>query len=108
MPKRERYKLAAKIEWYEKRKHQDIEDHRANARIIPRNPHSTLVLADGTTTDCLVKDVSATGVAVHADLMPEIGTPVAVGKAVGRVVRHFSDGFAVRSCSRRTRRRSKA
>ena len=95
MPRSARYKLAAKIEWYDKRKHQDTEDYRASARIIPRNPYSTLVLADGTTTDCLVKDVSATGVAVHADLIPEIGSPVAVGKAVGRVVRHFSDGFAV-------------
>jgi hypothetical protein len=95
MPKNERYELAAKIEWYDKRKNHDIEDSRRSARIIPRNPYSTLVLADGTTTDCLVKDVSTTGVAIHADLMPEIGSPVAVGKVVGRVVRRFSDGFAV-------------
>ena len=94
-PKRERYRLAAKIEWYEKHKNHDVEDHREHIRIIPRDPYSTLVLADGTTTECLVKDVSASGIAVHADLIPEIGTPVAVGKVVGRVVRHFDDGFAV-------------
>ena len=64
-------------------------------RIIPRNPYSTLVLADGTTTECLVKDVSASGIAVSADIVPPIGTAVAVGKVVGRVVRHFEDGFAV-------------
>jgi hypothetical protein len=94
-PKHERIKLAAKIEWYEKHKNHDIEDHRRSVRIIPKNPYSTLVLADGTTTDCLVKDVSASGIAVSADLSPPIGTPVAVGKVVGRVVRHFNDGFAV-------------
>lgn len=94
-PKQERYRLAARIEWYEKHKNHDIEDHRQSVRIIPKNPYSTLVLADGTTIDCLVKDVSASGIAVSADLSPPIGTPIAVGKVVGRVVRHFNDGFAV-------------
>jgi hypothetical protein len=94
-PKRERRRLAAKIEWYEKHKNHDAHDHRDHIRIIPRNPYSTLVLADGTTTECLVMDVSASGIAVSADVIPEIGTPVAVGKVVGRVVRHFDDGFAV-------------
>jgi hypothetical protein len=64
-------------------------------RIIPRDPYSTLVLADGTTIDCIVQDVSASGIAVLADVIPELRTPVAVGKIVGRVVRHFHDGFAV-------------
>ena len=53
------------------------------------------MFGDGTTVECLVKDVSASGVAVCADLVPQVGTPVAVGKVVGRVVRHFSDGYAV-------------
>lgn len=96
MPRSERYKLASKITWYEKRKNHDVVDQRQHVRIIPRNPYSTLVLADGTTTDCLVKDVSATGIAVYADIVPEIGTPVAVGQIVGRVVRHFEDGFALK------------
>jgi hypothetical protein len=94
-PKRERRRLAAKIEWYERHKNHDTEDHREHVRIIPRNPYSTLVLADGTTTECLVMDVSVSGIAVSADVTPDIGTPVAVGKVVGRVVRHFEDGFAV-------------
>jgi len=92
----ERHRLAAKIEWYEKSKHHEVENLRDHVRLIPKNPYSTLVLADGTTTECLVMDVSASGVAVCADLVPEIGTPVAVGKVVGRVVRRFNDGFAVR------------
>ena len=94
-PKRERYALATKIEWYEKRKNHDAEENRQHVRIVPKNPHSTLVLADGTTIECLVKDVSASGIAVSADIIPEIGTPLAVGKVVGRVARRFNDGFAV-------------
>ena len=94
-PKHERHKLAAKIEWYEKKKNHDAEDQRNHVRIIPRNPYSTLVMADGTTTDCLVKDVSASGIAVSTDFTPEIGSPLAIGKVVGRVVRRLPDGFAV-------------
>ena len=94
-PMRERRRSAAKIHWYEKHKNHDAENHREHVRIIPRNPYSTLVMADGTTTECVVMDVSASGIAVSADLIPDIGTPVAVGKVVGRVVRHFNDGFAV-------------
>ena len=45
--------------------------------------------------DCFVIDISTSGVAVSADVQPEIGTPLAVGSLVGRVVRHLDDGFAV-------------
>lgn len=94
-PRQERERLAAKIAWYEQHKNHDIDDQRGHARIMPRIPYSTLVLSDGTTTECVVMDVSVSGIAVSADIMPEIGTPVAVGKVVGRVVRHFPEGFAV-------------
>jgi hypothetical protein len=94
-PKRDRLRLAAKIEWYEKHKNHDVQDLREHVRIIPRNPYSTLVMADGTMIDCIVQDVSASGIAVLADLIPDLRTPVAVGKVVGRVVRHFPEGFAV-------------
>jgi hypothetical protein len=93
--KAERIKLAAKIQWYEKHKNHDAKNQRKNGRTVPKDPCSTLIFADGTTTECLVKDVSASGVAVSADFIPEIGTPVAVGQVVGRVVRKFKDGFAV-------------
>lgn len=95
VPNSERLKLAGKIEWYEKHKNHDTEDSREHLRVVPANPYSTLVFADGSTVECLVKDVSGSGVAVFSDTIPEIGTPVAVGKLVGRVVRHFQDGFAV-------------
>jgi hypothetical protein len=91
----ERAKLAAKIDWYERNKNHDLAESRGHKRIIPKNPHSTLILADNSEMACLVIDVSISGVAVSADSKPEIGTQLTVGKIVGRVVRHFADGFAV-------------
>ena len=92
-----REKLADMLKWLEK-KQQDasVQDARANQRMIPHNPHSTLVFADGTHRDCFVIDVSTSGVAVSADVCPDVGTPLAVGASVGRVVRHFREGFAVK------------
>ena len=52
--------------------------------------------ADGTVCGCFVIDMSVSGVAVSADIQPEIGMPLAVGACVGRVVRIFPEGFAVK------------
>jgi hypothetical protein len=91
-----REKLAAKLDWLEKQKDApDLRDSRRHARVVPKNPMATILLADGSTTSCLVIDFSDSGVAVSADLYPELGTPLAVGKMVGRVVRRFAEGFAV-------------
>lgn len=92
----ERMKLAAKIDWLERNKNSGMHDDRKHKRLIPENPHSTLLLADGSTLTCFVIDMSVSGAAVSADIDPDIGTPLAVGKAVGRVVRRFPEGFAVR------------
>ena len=92
-----REKFANKLAWLETtRNDPSIPDVREGARIIPVNPHSTLILADGTTKPCFVIDMSVSGVAVSADIQPECGMPLAVGACVGRVVRLFDDGFAVK------------
>ena len=91
-----RRKLAARIEGYEKIKNYDLVDRRSHKRIIPINPSSTLFFGDGTQMDCFVIDISTSGVAVSANAQPEIGTPLAIGSLVGRVVRHFDDGFAIK------------
>jgi hypothetical protein len=92
-----RQKMADKLAWMERHLSDPaVEDTRAHARIIPATPHSALTLADGSVHACFVIDVSVSGVAVSADLQPEIGTPLAVGGCVGRVVRHLTDGFAVK------------
>ena len=91
-----RQKMANKLAWLEQRqKDLHVQDVRKQARIIPASPHSRLTLACGSTHECFVIDVSVSGAAVSAELQPEIGTPLAVGPCVGRVVRHLPSGFAV-------------
>lgn len=91
----EREKLAGKLAWLEDHKNHDAHEARKHERVVPRNPYSCLTLADGRTQTCFVIDMSASGVAVSADLLPELGTVLAVGRVVGRVRRHFAEGFAV-------------
>jgi hypothetical protein len=96
MPHAERERFASKLTWLEKKqKDPQVRDQRGRARIIPESPHSTLTFADGNTSNCFVIDVSVSGVAVSADVQPQVGTPLAVGACVGRVVRLLVLGFAV-------------
>jgi hypothetical protein len=100
-----RQRFANKLTWLEeKQKDPDISELRKDARMIPANPHSTLALADGTFHECSVVDISISGVAVTAPVQPEIGTPLAVGTCVGRVIRLFPDGFAVKFVARQNHR----
>jgi len=97
MTRAERARLADKLVWLE-RKQQDptIRDARKNARYVPNSPHSALTLADGSIVPCFVIDASMSGAAVSSEVQPEIGTPLAVGSCVGRVVRLFEEGFAIK------------
>jgi hypothetical protein len=91
-----REKLAAKLAWLAKQKNSpELADSRRSARVVPKNPMAHILQADGSITSCLVIDFSDSGVAVSADLYPELGTPLAVGKMIGRVVRRFAEGFAI-------------
>ena len=95
--KSQREKLANKLEWMEKRAADpSVPEEREQNRIIPANPHTTLLFADATVETCFVIDVSPSGVAVSADAEPEIGARLAVGRTVGTVVRRFDEGFAVK------------
>jgi len=91
----ERWRLAAKIEWYKKRTFAGVGDKRQHRRFMPRDPRSAIVLAGGQMLPCLVIDMSASGAAVSADHTPELGEPLAIGRVVGRVVRKLEVGFAV-------------
>ena len=88
--------LASKLSWLEKKQKDAVVDLRRQSRLIPENPHTNLIFADGTTLSCFVVDISPSGVAVSADMEPDIGTRLAVGRAVGHVIRRFNEGFAVR------------
>jgi hypothetical protein len=93
-------KLVDKIEWLEKHKNHDVTDKRADRRVAPDDLHSRVTLPDGSTETCAVRDVSASGIALLADSVPEIGTVLVIGKIVGHVVRHFDGGFAVQFIER--------
>lgn len=96
--------MAEKLAWVEKRqKDCSLLDVREDARFVPPTSHSTLILADGTVQRCLIIDVSCSGVAVLAEYDPPIGTPLAIGSCVGRVVRRFPNGFAVKFVERQNR-----
>jgi hypothetical protein len=88
--------LATRINWIVGNKDVGVSDDRTHARFIPRRPLSLLTLADGSVIPCFVVDISATGAAISADILPKVGTPLAVGKVVGRVVRNIAGGFAVK------------
>ncbi len=92
-----REQFASKLAWLEKKKkNPGLKNLRKDARIIPVSPHSTLTLADGAVHPCFIIDMSISGVAVSAQLQPEIRTPLAVGACIGRVIRLLPDGFAVK------------
>ena len=92
-----RERLSNKLTWLEeKQKDPAVIDLRKHPRVVPAHSHSTLTLADGAIHQCFIIDMSATGVAVSAELQPEVGTPLAIGTCVGRVIRIFAGGFAVK------------
>ncbi|MGD9921653.1 MAG: PilZ domain-containing protein [Pseudorhodoplanes sp.] len=88
--------LAAKIDWLDKHEFHNLPDDRTHKRIVPEKPHSTLLLADGTTSGCFVIDMSVAGAAVSTEITPQLGDVLAVGSVIGRVVRLFPEGFALR------------
>lgn len=89
--------MADKLAWLEMtRRDPQIQDARKDARFVPQVSHTMLTMADGKVSTCFIIDMSATGVAVSSEFQPEIGTPLAVGSLVGRVVRIFETGFAVK------------
>jgi hypothetical protein len=97
MTKPTREEFASKLSWLvAKQKNPGIRARRKQPRFIPACPHSTLTFADGTIRGCFVIDLSVSGIAVSADVQPEIGTPLAVGACIGRVVRLLPDGFAIK------------
>lgn len=91
----ERNKLGGKIVWQKKKVLEQVPDKREHKRILPRDPRTVLTLGDGSQMPCFVIDISQSGVAVSADIWPDLGTPMAVGKLVGRVVRYLDVGFAL-------------
>lgn len=91
----ERTKLAAQIGWLKKRSMHLASEQRALRRWRPRDPRSVILPPNNETVGCFLIDLSRSGVAVSADLVPETGAPIAMGTLVGHVARLFDSGFAV-------------
>jgi hypothetical protein len=91
----ERDLLIKRIGCYKKRVFHGVADKRAHRRVMPGDPRSTILFADGTRLPCLIIDMSRSGAALSADVQPDLGTPLAVGRVVARVVRWLDVGFAV-------------
>ena len=96
-----RERLANKLTWLEgKQNDPQIFDRRQHPRVIPARSRSTLTLADGAIHECDIIDMSVSGAAVFNPLPLEIGTALAIGACVGRIVRVFAGGFAVKFIER--------
>lgn len=91
----DRARLASKVLWFERKRNFEVAEQRRHRRIVPRTPQSILILADGSALPCFVIDMSVSGAAVSADIDAAIGTPLALGSVVGKVVRRLDPGFAV-------------
>jgi hypothetical protein len=97
MTRAERERLSDKLTWLEKKlADPKLADARKHARFIPPSSHTTLTLADGSIHSCFIIDVSPSGVAVSSEQQPPVGMPLAIGGCIGRVVRIFHNGFAVK------------
>jgi hypothetical protein len=89
--------MADKLAWLEKtRQDPSVQESRQDARFVPQVSHTTLTMADGKVSTCFIIDMSATGAAVSSEIQPALGTALAVGSLVGRVIRIFETGFAVK------------
>ena len=104
----ERGQLATKIGWLEKHKNHDVADRRADKRMMASNPHSRMILPDGSSETCVILNISGSGAAISSETVPYIGAILLIGMAVGCVVRHFEGGFAVRFVKRESRNNGQA
>lgn len=87
--------LATKIHYFEQIKNYDVPERRRAKRVVPRNRKSQIVWPDGKVEPCSIVDLSPWGAAVAAKAVPDVGTVLALGHLVGRVVRPLKGGFAI-------------
>lgn len=90
-----REKLAALITWLINREKLGGSFGRRHKRIAILNKTSTLKLADGSTADCSVLDVSLSGASIGTDARPQIGDVVMFGKLRCKVMRYHDRGIGV-------------
>lgn len=92
---RKREKLANQLTWLANRSALGLPEDRRFERMTPENNFSQVTLSDGRTFPCRILDMSRSGAAVRATVVPDVGTPVKLADMRGLVVRAFADGFAI-------------
>jgi hypothetical protein len=90
-----REKLAAQITWLVNKENLGGSLGRKHKRIEVVNKTSMLKLADDTTADCRVLDVSLSGASIETAARPPIGDEVMFGKLRCRVMRYHARGIGV-------------
>jgi hypothetical protein len=90
-----RDKLAAQITWLVNQVELGGAAGRRHSRASVGNKTSTLKLADGTSVECKVLDVSLSGASIGTGARPSIGSEVIFGKLRCRVMRYHDRGIGV-------------
>ena len=95
VPSSKRDKIAAKLNWMQNQDEEGTENQRQHTRHEPRDTNTILTLPDGRTYECEILDISLTGAAIKAPVIPSIGTQVTLGKTSGTVTRIHECGVGV-------------
>jgi hypothetical protein len=69
-------------------------EQRRAPRVVLHDANSVL-MANGESVPCVVRDISLTGAALLTKLRPAVESTVYIGRMKGRVVRHFDGGIAI-------------
>ena len=92
---RKRDKLAAQLTWLANRHILGLPEDRRHGRQIPRQTRTVVTMADGTTVNSQILDMSLSGAAIGSDQKPPVGSLIMLGRTQARVVRHREEGYSV-------------
>lgn len=90
-----REKIANQLTWLVNKDQLSRIEDRRHDRIIPKKTLTKLTLADGTSCECKILDVSLGGAAVMVEPKPDVGQLVTLGLTPGRVLRHTEHGISI-------------
>ncbi len=95
VPASKRDKIAAKLNWLQQHEEDGTPEQRRHTRHEPSNSNTVLTLPDGRSYDCEILDISLSGAAIKASVIPSIGTQVTLGKTSGTVTRIHECGVGI-------------
>jgi hypothetical protein len=95
VPANKRDKIAAKLNWMQNRDEHGTPEMRRHTRHEPRDTNTVLTLPDGRSYECEILDISLSGAAIKAQVIPSIGTQVTLGKTKGTVTRIHECGVGI-------------